>query len=262
MKNFLIYIILFFISPLIKGQDIKSEYLYLKRINDQETFLIKDNLANATIALDSILYSYPLSSTYSPLFIEELATSYFRLGEYETALFYYLLEESLFPEKSKQASRLESIRQCYELLAIDQEKISKINAINRLSPIYEDDNLLIAPLLLVKYLNTKKLDLTVTHYIQTIRQKNIFLPQELLLWEDLVRFRIPPRKRTSYFAGNFDNLSPVLRRKFYRKGTHYYLKIGNQEKAKNYHSACLKLSAGFFHKLCCKAIQLRLGRHE
>jgi hypothetical protein len=86
----------------------------------------------------------------------------------------------------------------------------------------------------VKYINAKKLDPIIHRYIKILREKNISIPNELLVWEDLVKYKISPKKRTLFLKTNFNNLTKKAKRKYYSKGNHYFNHIRNKTKAKQY----------------------------
>ena len=224
----------------MRAQNIKPEYLYIRHINAQDGFLIKDNLPNALITFDSIILTYPGNSRYAGDFLEELGNSYYKLKRYDQALFIYLTEGTLFPGKK---SCIHQINRCYEALAMNQDIQTKINSILLMH------NDITAPLLLMKYYNSKRLDEIFLRYISLLRKKDVNLPKEVLLWEKLVRFNIRPGKRLHFLNTAFEKLPLNEKRLYFRKGNKYYVHTGNKEKAIEYALSYKKAGKTVWHKI-------------
>ncbi len=251
MRNFQIILLLVFTSLFLNAQNIKAEYLYLEQINSQEISLIKDNIPNALTTLDSIIYHFPNTSSYATSFVEKLGNSFLLTKNYESAIFLYLVEACLFPETLNSPSRLKALEQAYTFLEVSKD--SQI----RLASIPSNTSDFTSPLLIVKHLNSKNLDLIINRYLKIIREKGILIPKELLLWEDLINFNISPDKRADFLITNFENLTKEKKRKYYRKGNHYFNHIHNKSKAKQYLKAYKINISSTSNKICYLFLKIR-----
>ncbi len=246
MKRIYILIFTIFSTLSIFSQQIEAELQYLKAVKVQESGLIKDNIRNAMMSFDSILVHYPDVAAHSAEFIEELGNSFYQTKAYDKALFLYIVEASLFPARLPYSSRIHQLDKVYTLLRIGDDDIRRLNSISQLNPGSLAEQRLKAPLLIIKYLNTKGLDEVIQNYIGNLRQRGIIMPKEVQLWEDLVHFKVRRKIRRRYFTSNFANLSPELKRKYYRKASIYYRKMKNKDLARTNNENFKALSSSVF----------------
>ncbi len=256
-----VYILFFVLFSAVTNfaQPVEAELSYLKAVNAQNEELIRDNIRNALITFDTILIHYPDVSPQSAEFVEELGNSFYQTGAYDKALFLYIAEAALFPTKLVHSSRLHQLDKVYTLLHIPEDKMRRLNSIPQLNPESFTSQRLKAPLLVIKYLNTKGLDNLMRAYIRTLRKKGIIIPKEVQLWEDLVDFKIRRKIRGKYFTTVFTKLETKLKRKYYRKASIYYRKAGNKRFAQSSNEKFKENSTSFFQFLEYRIRKICIG---
>ncbi len=99
---------------------LKAEIEYLKTVNsDKNKFLIKNNLFDAEIVADTLIYRYGEKNEEASVFFQNLAESYFLLKKYDLALFTIERQRLLYPSSNLDLASAIIVKKCLAKLRSD-----------------------------------------------------------------------------------------------------------------------------------------------
>lgn len=234
MRKALLYI--FIISLSLSGltQNFKGEYRYLNFVKTQTKQLIKDNLRNAEIVSDQLIYSGIKDKEITALFFMELGDNYALIDKAEFALFSYLRQRFLFPNDSiglyvEKQIRVNAIR-----LNIDKQMADYL--IQKSAPhnlVKNQETNLNNLIYWSSKIETKDLTYILLHQIDLMNSCGMSQFDYLLKWEDLSRIGIPLKYKTDYLEHDFKSLNLSQKELYYKYQTRYFLKHKARDRAEN-----------------------------
>lgn len=93
--------VLLFAGFFVNSQNLNSQIRYLQIVNSQKNlFIVNDNIRNAELCADGLLYKIDDYDTQVSLFFLSLSQSYFLLEDYDLALYTVLRQRILFHSDS------------------------------------------------------------------------------------------------------------------------------------------------------------------
>ena len=234
MRKVLVYI--FIISFSLSGftQNLKSEYRYLSFVKTQTKQLIKDNLRNAEIVSDQLIYSKIKNPKAVSLFFMELGDNYAIIDKAEFALFSYLRQRFLFPNDSISLYVEKQIRTNALHLNIDKQMVDYL--IQKSAPYNLAENLETNLNNLIYWsskIETKELTTILLHQIDLMNSCGMSQFDYLLKWEDLSRIGIPLKYKIDYLEQDFNSLNLKQKKRYYKYQTRYFLKHKAWRSAEN-----------------------------
>jgi hypothetical protein len=216
------------------SQNLQSEYRYLTLVKTQQKKLIYDNLRNAEIVADSLLFSKTLDKKTASLFLMELGNNYSALKKAEFALFSFLRQRFCFPTDTISLFVEKQMRFNALLLNIDKQMIEFIiqkSAVYNLSDNKEENlNKLIY---WASKIETKDLNPLLLHHLDLMNAKGYSLIDDVLKWEDLTRISFPIKHKAFFLAHDFDSLDFAHQKRYYKYQTCYLLKNKAWNRAKD-----------------------------
>ena len=253
---------------------VKTELKYLQIINIQDNEnLIKDNLLNAELLVDSIILSSQKSIDKGN-FLVELSKSYYLVGKYDLSLFSLLQQRCLFPDKNiqKQSQNL-FLEASYSNNLTDSLAHSIYNntSFEKVSKnVQERFHLLLKMAMLI---NTKKLSNYIYKTGLVYRSLEHHIPSWYQHWEYLTIVKLKPRhiKKALKDVNNGD--APIysqltdkkLKYKIYRKSIKHYRKHKSYRIAtdllteyKTYKLGAILRVDATFRTVYLKIVQIRL----
>jgi hypothetical protein len=242
MKKQIFFLICFLISFSLWAQfSTQTELKYLQIINaDKNKELIKNNLWNAELKADSILYSKQ-QKLINRLFFIELAKSYFILKQYDLALLNLYKQRILFPSDSLS---VENKQLFFELIyrnnfgdSISQE-IWKTTEEKSLSDNYNERlNFLLKQAIDI---HSKRLIPYIFNLAHLYERFSVKKPLWLNNWEflSLIKIREKHKKQIIDYSNNQEQTiyklikNDKLKYKVYRKAIKHYIRINAIKRTK------------------------------
>jgi len=234
MKKILILSFLLGFSIVSLSQNLNSEFRYLSLVKTQSKQLIKDNLRNAEIVSDSLIYSKTENKQLASLFFMALGDNYSLINKSELAIFSFLRQRFIFPNDSislyvEKQIRINALRLNIEKQMVDY--LIQKSAPHNLSANAETNlnNLIYW----TSKIETKNLTSVLLHQIDLMNVCGIPQFDYLLKWEDLSRMAIPIKYKINYLNNEFSSLSLYQKQLYYKYQTKYYLKQKAWDRAKS-----------------------------
>jgi hypothetical protein len=225
MRKILILSFLIGFSTAGFSQNLLSEYRYLALVKTQPKQLIKDNLRNAEIIADSLMFSGTKDNQTASLFFMELGNNYSIVNKHELAIFSYLRQRFCFPNDIIRLNVEKQIRLNAMHLNIDNQIID--NLILKSAPYNLSENAatnLNSLIYWISKIETKNLTPLLLHQIDLMKANGIAQIDYLLKWEDISRIAIPLKYKPDYLYNDFNNLDSKQKQFYYKAQLRYFLK--------------------------------------
>lgn len=241
MRKAFLYIFIIGLSLSGLTQDFNSEYRYLSFVKTQTKQLIKDNLRNAEVVSDQLIYSGTKGQQITALFFMELGDNYALIDKAEFALFSYLRQRFLFPNDSISLYVEKQIRTNALHLNIDKQMVDYLiqkSAAHNLSANQETNlnNLIYWS----SKIEAKDLTTILLHQIDLMNSCGMSQFDYLLKWEDISRIGIPIKYKTDYLEQDFNSLNLSQKERYYKYQTRYFL---NHKAWRNAENSLLTLNS-------------------
>ncbi len=110
----------------VSAQNTKTEYKYLLLVNNQNTELIFDNLKNAEIVADEIIFGGKSTDKFAGMFFLELTESYFLTENYQKSLLSFFRAKYLFPSDTANDAYLKIAKESAMRCGLSSQIIEKI----------------------------------------------------------------------------------------------------------------------------------------
>ncbi|MCD6090272.1 MAG: hypothetical protein J7J72_02115 [Bacteroidales bacterium] len=234
MKKLLILSFLLGFSISGFTQNLKVEYRYLCLVKTQPKQLIIDNLRNAEIMADSLMFSKSKPDNLSSLFFMELGNNYAAVHKPELAIYSFLRQRFCFPNDSISIFVEKQIKLNALYLDIDKQLIDYL--IQKSAPYNISENTeanLNNLIYYVSKIETKVLTPILVHQIELMNSKGIPLLNYLLKWEELTQISIPLGDKMSFLNQDFNTLELSKKQFYYSYLTRYYLRNKAWKSAEN-----------------------------
>ena len=128
-KFYLIIVAIMFYFQAFSQFSLKAEIEYLKIVNsDGNKFLIKNNLFDAEIVADTLIYMYGDQNESASVFFQNLAESYFLIKKYDLALYTAERQRLLYPSDDLDLTSAIIIKKCLTKLHLQQKEDLYLNA--------------------------------------------------------------------------------------------------------------------------------------
>ncbi len=234
MKKATLFIFIIGISLSALSQNIKSEYQYLAFVKTQTKKLIKDNLRNAEITSDKLIYSKTKCKKTASLFLMELGDNYQLIDKPEFAIFSYLRQRFLFPNDSISLYVEKQIRANALRLNITKQMINYLIQKSAAHNLAENREINLNNLIYwSSRIETKELTPILLHQIDLMNSNGMSQFDYLLKWEDLSRIGIPLKYKIDYLERDFNTLILSQKERYYKYQTRYFLNHKAWGNAKN-----------------------------
>ncbi len=205
MKTKVTLILLLFLLlslPLFSQIDYKAELAYLETVNSQnDKFLIKDNLRNAEIVADSLIWGND-SGIDEHEFFALLSRSYFIIGDYTMAIISALRAQLLFPAKDERL--YDMVLYSLKKTDLSDPDVEVITAVVKSGEKMKEDK---AKLELLKYmilLENKSVTKFIENYSYNLRNTTLGLPLWVYQWDamTLSGIKISRKKQALDFSSD------------------------------------------------------------
>jgi len=246
----------FFVYLNISSQfSIKTEYFYLKLINEQQKkVLIEDNLKNTEQTVSKLTANIDIPNNYSALFLTELVNSYSFLENNELAFFYNLYQRCLLPNDSLAKYQENSFRELAYSINLNDSLSSffwKNTKRNNIPKNINDRITLLLKLSTTLYID--KLTVPIYKLGMQLRKNNIVPPIWYQNWEYLTIIGFKEKKKAKLISTSLNKsinqqVKGKNKYKIYTKAIRHYTKNNSLKHAEELIYQYKKEDISFFRK--------------